>query len=422
MVGAVRLAGGKSSAGEREALPEREYERHRGAVLGMLAKRFPRFDEEERLGLYHDAWARVLAKRARGETIDSLRAYLLATAGAEAMNAATRRRAPLPVGPDDPLLGSLADNSLAVEDEVMVRDEARLARELIDSLDERQRDVLKLRWDIGMSASEVRAALGLSSRQYQRLAEEGAAAIAERVAQLEDGTWSRQQRSLLAACLVRVTCEGEVREGIATSSQRSRAQRLLESDPHVAALYAELRAATRRAAALLPVPAFVTAEPSIAAPLAELATAARDRATDLVASLKHTTTSIYVRAADPSLLTAPGPGATAIAASTLAIGVGAYGTHKQLDRDPPRNASSGLAVEGAQAEAGGRAVVAPRQALSFREEAKVDRRDSRRRVRRARTSPLPESSSAESSPVADLPHSPGLSSSDSVPTEFGFEN
>jgi hypothetical protein len=38
--------------------PEGEYERHRDAVLGMLAKRFPRLDEDERLAIYHDAWAR----------------------------------------------------------------------------------------------------------------------------------------------------------------------------------------------------------------------------------------------------------------------------------------------------------------------------------------------------------------------------
>lgn len=357
--------------GARTSSPGREYEEHRAAVLAMLAKRFPRFDEEERLGLYHEAWVRALAKRGRGESIDSLRAYLLATAGAEAMNAATRRRPPLPLGPEDPLLGGLADDRPGVEDEVVVRDQARLARELIDSLDERQRAVLKLRWDVGMSPSEVRAALGLSPRQYQRLAEEGAIAIAERVGELEDGTWSRQQRSLLAACLVQVTCEGEVRDGIATPAQRRRAQRLVESDPHVAALYAEMRAATRRAAALLPLPALVAADSSLAAPLGEVVAALRERAADAFASVKHTTISLYVRAADPSLLTGPRPGAAAIAAGALAVGTGVYGAAEHLDPKRPVPARAPLVQPLSTAPS---AVARPALAVVEEQGSKPDRR------------------------------------------------
>ena len=193
--------------------PAGEYARHRRAVLGMLAKRFPRLDEDDRLAIYHDAWARVLVKRRRGEEIVSLRAFLLATAGAEALNAVTRRRPPSPVGPDDPLLTALADDGATVEEQVVTRDQARIARNLLDSLDERQRDVLKLRWDLQLSGAEVRAALGLSERQYQRLAEEGAAAIAERVEQLQNGAWSRRQRPPLSSviCLMNSWVVGRCR-------------------------------------------------------------------------------------------------------------------------------------------------------------------------------------------------------------------
>jgi len=346
----VREAGGES--------PAQEYERHRGAVLGMLAKRFPRMDDDERLAIYHDAWARVFTKRQRGEEIESLRAYLMATAGAEAMHAVSRGKPPSPIGPDDPRLTMLADDRVAVEEQVVVRDQARLARNLLDSLDERQRDVLKLRWDLQLSGAEVRAALGLSRRQYQRLAEEGAATIAERVQELEDGTWSRRQRSLLAACLVEVTCDGEQRVGIATERQREEAQRLLESDPHVAALYAEVRGALKRVAALLPLPVFLhDGEAAAATRLAELASEARTQITTLVQAAKHQTTSLYVRAADPSLLSSPRPG-TLLALAACITATGTYTTYEavskpaspaavvetgtplsQSDEDPPRRSA-----------------------------------------------------------------------------------
>jgi DNA-directed RNA polymerase specialized sigma24 family protein len=298
----------------------------------MLAKRFPRFDDDELLAIYHEAWARALVKRRRGEQIESLRAYLMATAGAEAMHAVSRSKPPLPVDPDGLLLTRLADERQDVEEQVVVRDQARIARNLLDTLDERQRDVLKLRWDLQMSGPEVRAALGLSARQYQRLAEEGAAAVAERVEQLDSGDWSRRQRSLLTACLVRVTRDGERQVGIATKRQRGEAQRLLDSDPHVAALYREIAGALRRASALLPLPVLVPAgDRSPLDRLAELAAEARSQLSNLIETGKQQATSLYVRAADPTLLSSPRPGtAVAAIASSLALGGGAYGAYEAV--------------------------------------------------------------------------------------------
>jgi len=319
----MRGVGGDSPGGE--------YERHRLAVLGMLAKRFPRFDEDERLAIYHDAWARVLSKRERGERIASLRAYLLATSGAEALSILSRGRVPTPVAPDDSRLATLSDDSPPVDEQVVIRDEARIARRLLDTLDERQRNVLKLRWDLQLSGREVRAALGLTERQYRRLAEEGAAALAERVEELDSGQWSRRTRSLLVACLVEVTRDGERRTGIASHRQRAEAQRLLESDPHVAALYAEVRRSVRGVAALLPLPVFV-ASPSIGAvdDLAQLASDLRSHLADAIEVSKQHAISLYIRTANPSLMaSAPRPGAAFVAiASVLAVGGGAYGFHE----------------------------------------------------------------------------------------------
>lgn len=316
-----------------------EYERHRGVVTGMLAKRFPRLDEDDGLAIYHDAWARVYAKRERGESIDSLRAYLLASAAADAMNAVSRRRPPTPVGPDDPLLAGLPDARSGVEDEVVARDQARIARDVLDSLDRRQRDVLKLRWDLQLSGEEIRAALGLSERQYHRLVEEGAAAVAERVRELESGAWSRRQRSLLTACLVRAgDGGGHSRRGIASERQRAEAQRLLESDPHVAALYVEVREALRGAAALLPLPVLLPAGGhGLAERLGLLLDHGRDALADLLSAGKHHATSLYVRAADPAAaLGGSRPGATVAAvACCVAVGGGAVGTYVAVDASPP---------------------------------------------------------------------------------------
>jgi DNA-directed RNA polymerase specialized sigma24 family protein len=306
--------------------------------MGMLGRRFPRLDEDERLAIYHDAWARVLAKRARGEKFGSLRAYLLATTGAEALNVLSRGRVPMPVGPDDPRLAALSDDAPPLDEQVVTRDQARIARNLLDTLDERQRDVLKLRWDLQLSGAEVRAALGLTARQYRRLAEEGAVALAERVEERESGQWSRRTRSLLVACLVEVTRDGERRVGIASSGQRAEAQRLLESDPHVAALYAEVRRTVRGATALLPLPVFtgIPAHGALGQPLAELISDLRSQIVHALETVKQHATSLYIRAADPSLLTGgPRPGTAVVAvAGALAIGGGAYGTYEASTTAP----------------------------------------------------------------------------------------
>ena len=413
MAGAVNRSRGVSV--------EREYERHRPAVLGMLAKRFPRFDEDERLAIYHDAWARVLAKRERGEEIESLRAYLLATCHAEAMNVVSKCKVPTPVAPEEPLFSSLADHRPPVEEQVVAKDQARLARDLIDSLDQRQRDVLKLRWDLQLDGSEIRAALGLSRRQYQRLAEEGASEIAKRVEELRDGTWSRRQRSLLTACLVNVAAEGKSRRGIASERQRREAQRLLETDPHFAALYAEVRGALNRAAALLPLPVLAGgADASAAAPAAEVLADLRDRAVDGIAAAKHQATSLYVRAADPTLLSGPRPGTVAATlAASIAVGGGAFGAYDAVSKPAPESAP----VRATRPELPVRPIaIAPLPTAA-----------SAARIRRAATRPrsqdvdstsatpiTPPPSPAATTPPAPQPIQPPQPPPN--PTEFGFEN
>ena len=382
----------------------------------MLAKRFPRLDADERLSIYHDSWARVYAKRERGEKIVSLRAYLMATAGAEALHLVSRSKAPTPVGPDDPRLAGLADDAAPLDEQVVTRDQARIARGLLDTLDQRQRNVLKLRWDLQLSGAEVRAALGLSMRQYRRLAEEGAVALAERVEERENGQWSRRTRSLLIACLVEVTCDGERRVGIASRRQREEAQRLLESDPHVAALYAEVRRSVRGAVALLPLPvlAFEPATDPLAR-IAELASAARNHFTHAVETSKQQATSLYIRAADPTLLSGgPRPGATVAAvAGALALGGGAYGTYEAVSSTPDPAPVSAAAPQ--------TATVPP--TTTAQSTPKPDRSP---QPRKAKPNPQPE---PQSPPPTQTPEPPPPQPTPQPqptpptnPAEFGFEN
>jgi DNA-directed RNA polymerase specialized sigma24 family protein len=390
----------------------------------MLGKRFPRFDEDERLGIYHDAWARVLAKRERGEEIENMRAYLMATCAAEALHAVSRSRAPTPVAPDEPLFTTLADERPPVEEQVLAKDQARLARDLIESIDGRQRDVLKLRWDLQLKGSEVRAALGLTRRQYQRLTEEGAAAIAKRVEELEDGTWSRRQRSLLMACLVRTTVGDESRRGIASERQRKEAQRLLDSDPHFAAMYADVRGALDRAAVLLPLPLLfggrdLSATANAAGALAD----ARERIGDLVGAVKQHALSVYLRTADPVVLAGGArPGAVVAAlAGCVAIGGGAFGAYDALSKPTPQLEQRDHVM--VQRRTGTTTVKPPPSAKRVVESApRATKSD-------ATPSPTPAPDPPTAPPIDDQPTVPPAPPTNPTPqpspadnAEFGFEN
>jgi len=303
-----------------------EYEEHREAVLKMLAKRFlRRFDQDERLELYHEAWASVYEKRAAGEPVEKLRVYLVSSAFWQAIKRVEKReREASPVGPDHPLLVEEPAADYSPEDRVVIRDQARIARELIDALEGRQRALFKLRWDLQLGSGEVRAALGLSEKQYKRLAEEGAAAIAKRVTELHDGTWTRKQRSLITACLVKVTLEDGNTVGFASEGQRAELQRLLDSDPAVAAIYADVHATLHHAATLLPLTTTLGNQAS-GGRLSEIAASIKGPAADMLGAGKQHAAAVYARAGDPTPLAGARPGALAATlASCLALGGGAF--------------------------------------------------------------------------------------------------
>lgn len=293
-----------------EARRDAEYEQHREAVMRMLARRFPRFAADERLEIYHEAWAWVLRKRGRGEQIDDLGAYLSKTASCEAMRIVADRRRPEPTDPEN--LVALPDAGQGPGERVLVEDQVRICREVIASLDGHHRDVFKLRYDVQLAPPEICAAMGITPRQYKRFLKQSTAAIQERVLELDDGTWSRRQRSLLAACL----------HDMASDEQRAEAQRRLAADPHVAALYRELRESIGQAAALLPLPAFAGSGAD-GGRIAAALDGAREGIAGLLGGAKQHATSAYVRTVDTTPIAGARPGAVAAAVTgCIAFGGG----------------------------------------------------------------------------------------------------
>src|SRR3954468_11927722 len=129
-----------------------EYSRHRQKALAVLARRFPRLQEDERLDIYHAVWASVLEKRRKGERIENLEAYLMGGIDKRALKrlgrADARRRVSLdPLGDE---MTRMPDDDPSPEERVVLMDELRCAREIVDDLDGREREVIKLRFDLGL--------------------------------------------------------------------------------------------------------------------------------------------------------------------------------------------------------------------------------------------------------------------------------
>jgi hypothetical protein len=180
----------------------------------------------------------------------------------------------------------------------------RCAREIVDDLDGREREVIKLRFDLGLEPHEIRARLGLRDRQYRRLIERGTRKVVERVAAVEHGMRSRRQLSLFTACL----------SGMASERQLAEARSLLETDPKARAVLRVMRRSARRAAVALPLPVWAGAAPDAGRTVGELASAAKQHAL-----------SAYVRVSDPTPLSAARPGTLAAAvAGCVAVGGGTY--------------------------------------------------------------------------------------------------
>jgi hypothetical protein len=106
------------------------HSRSRDAVLAMLAADFPREPDHE--GLYHEAWAELLALEARGEVVRSRRALLKKIAWRRAADAAKKRR-PDTLDPANSALRAAADEDLLPDEQAQLRLDADALRLVVES-------------------------------------------------------------------------------------------------------------------------------------------------------------------------------------------------------------------------------------------------------------------------------------------------
>jgi RNA polymerase sigma factor (sigma-70 family) len=227
----------------RDADIERDYADHRSAVLGMLVADFPRLRDPDEI--YHEAWAELLELERRGETVQHRRALLKTIAWRRAADA-TKRRRPDALDPSSSAFGAIADDEPLPEEQVQLRVDGEALRLVVESLDEQQVAVLKMRFDQQLSAREVQGRMGISEKRLEAIV---TAAYKKIAAQLDPGSdgesrWARRQRSLLLACEL----------GIASARQRRRAQAMVDRDPACRAMLRAMRSSLDDVAAALPMP------------------------------------------------------------------------------------------------------------------------------------------------------------------------
>jgi hypothetical protein len=218
-----------------------------------------------------------------------------------------------------------------------------------------------------------------------------------------------------------VTANGEERRGIASERQRREAERLLKTDPHFAALFAEVSGTLRRAAALLPLP-LLPSDGSAASLVLDGASAVRDRIADIVETIRQHAISAYVRAADPTLLASPRPGTVVAAfASCVAVGGGAFGAYDAVSQQPADRPAP--VARASQPPVDPIASSAVPSTATFR----VIKRTARRHSQAAIDSPAqapptaaPVTSTAPPPPASPQPIQPNPQPAP-PPSEFGFE-
>ncbi|MCW2983825.1 MAG: hypothetical protein JWR63_1395 [Conexibacter sp.] len=227
----------------RDAGIERDYAEHRAAVLGMLGADFPRLRDAEEI--YHEAWAELLTIERRGEVVQHRRALLKKIAWRRAADA-TKRLRPDAIDPFSAVLVAATDDQALPDEQAQLRLDGDALRLVVESLDEQQAAVLKLRFDQQLSAREVQDQLGIGEKRFEAIITAAYKKISAQLAVDETGEsrWMRRQRSLLLACEL----------GIASSRQRRRAQTMVDRDPACRAMLHAMRTNLGDVAAVLPMP------------------------------------------------------------------------------------------------------------------------------------------------------------------------
>jgi RNA polymerase sigma factor (sigma-70 family) len=300
----------------RDAEIERDYAEHRTAILAMLRADFPRLGDPEEL--YQEAWAELLALERRGEMVRNRRALLKKIAWRRAADAAKRHR-PETIDPVSPVLAAVADDEPLPDEQAQLRLDADALRLVVESLDEQQAAVLKLRFDQHLSAREVHCRLGVSEKRLEAIVTAAYKKIAAQLAIDDTGEsrWRNRQRSLLLACEL----------GIASAHQRRRAQSMVDRDPACRAMLHAMRTNLGDVAAVLPMPVLAEEHERLGA-----IARATNRLDELWATMRHLADRISGRGVpDSRLLEQAGvSGATvgtgAVAAKVVVVCLAVGGT------------------------------------------------------------------------------------------------
>ncbi|MFL5844346.1 MAG: sigma-70 family RNA polymerase sigma factor [Solirubrobacteraceae bacterium] len=258
---------------------EREYLAHRSSVLAMLHAEFRGIRDHEEL--YQEAWAEALELQARGQEIANLGGLLRTIAWRRARDR-LRKNAPEAIDPASQVLLQQLDPAALPEENIEIRLDAALIRQVVESLEPRQAAAIKLRFDRHLDSKEIQAELGVSPKRLEKIVTEAYACVERALDGSSTGLaqWRRRQRSLLLAC----------ETGLASSRQRRQARQMLKDDPACRAMLAEIRSALEQVAAIIPLPLLVErAQHSRLAQLrlgiAERFAAVRDQLADVVARL-----------------------------------------------------------------------------------------------------------------------------------------
>lgn len=282
-----------------------DYVEHRGAVLAMLRADFPRLRDSEEL--YQEAWAELLDLEGRGEQVRHRRALLKKIAWRRAADVVKRRR-PDPVDPLSAAMTAATDEELLPDEQAQIRLDGAALRLVVESLDEQQAAVLKLRFDRHLTVREIQHQFGLSEKRVEAIITEAYKKIAAQLVVGDDGEtrWSKGQRSLLLACEL----------GIASARQRRRAQAMVERDPACRAMLRAIRSSLDDIAAVLPMPVLVEERERVGA-----IGRAAGRLDELWAAVRHLGDRLTGRGGTPSANVVEQVGVTGASAGAGAAAV-----------------------------------------------------------------------------------------------------
>jgi RNA polymerase sigma factor (sigma-70 family) len=230
------------SAGESRTL-ELEYIEQRAVVLAMLRSEFAGLPDHEEL--YQEAWTEALEIQARGGQIVNLGGLLRTIAWRRARDRLRKHR-PETLDPGSQLFHCQSDPDALPDEQVEVRIDAALIRQVVESLEPRQAAAIKLRFDCHLDAREIQRRLGVSPKRLEKIVTEAYQRVENCLRVNSTGTseWRRHQRSLLLAC----------ETGLASARQRRQAGAMVREDPVCRAMLHEIRSALEQVAAVLPLP------------------------------------------------------------------------------------------------------------------------------------------------------------------------